>query len=96
MYENKIQFLFRCDLGAFLYSRTPTMTPGMLQLATEVIRKAGLNPNDFCMIRNQCFLTEQSQQAELFNNAKKSISGSSNKFSYSSAAMAATGTSTMK
>eukprot|EP01036_Dinobryon_divergens_P024742 gene24742-33216_t len=76
--------------GAFLYSRTPTMSPGMLQLATEVIRKAGLNPNDFCMIRNQCFLSEQSQQAEMFSNAKKS-SGSANKFSYSSAAMAATG-----
>ena len=66
------------------------MTPGMLQLATDVIRKAGLNPNDFCMIRNQCFLSEQQQQqqGEMIN---KKSSANANKFSYSSAAVAATG-----
>ena len=84
------------ELGAFLYSRTPTMTPGMLQMATKVIRQAGLNPNDFCVIRNQCFLSEQPSEAEFKEMANtaainKQSSGSANKFSYSSAAVAATG-----
>lgn len=86
-------------VGAFLYSRTAEMTPGLIQKATDVIRKAGLNPNDFCMIRNQCFLSEQSQQkqqpdwitAEGVSKGSGSSIASSNPFSYSSAAVAATG-----
>eukprot|EP00599_Poterioochromonas_sp_BG-1_P003521 CAMPEP_0173143820 /NCGR_PEP_ID=MMETSP1105-20130129/6885_1 /TAXON_ID=2985 /ORGANISM="Ochromonas sp., Strain BG-1" /LENGTH=451 /DNA_ID=CAMNT_0014057423 /DNA_START=522 /DNA_END=1873 /DNA_ORIENTATION=+ len=48
--------------GAFLYSRTKEMTPGLMTAAREVISAAGLNPNDFCMIRNQCFLTNEKNQ----------------------------------
>jgi len=45
--------------GAFLYSRTKEMTPTLLKAAAEVITSAGLNPNDFCVIHNQCFDHEE-------------------------------------
>lgn len=41
--------------GAFLYSRSTEMSPHAIKTAMGVITKAGLNPADFCMIRNQCF-----------------------------------------
>ena len=44
------------NVGAFLYSRSPDLTAGQLDAARTVIRKTGLNPNSFCIIRNQCFL----------------------------------------
>jgi hypothetical protein len=34
------------------------MTPELLKRGSEIIRKAGLDPNDFCIIRNQCFLSD--------------------------------------
>jgi hypothetical protein len=34
------------------------MTPLIAASAAEVIRKAGLNPSDFCIIRNKCFAEE--------------------------------------
>jgi len=42
--------------GAFLYSRSPFMTPTVTDAAMQLIRSSGLNPNDFCVIRNTCFL----------------------------------------
>jgi hypothetical protein len=44
--------------GAFLYSREPNLTPEMMVSARAIISNAGLNPNDFCVVRNQCFLTK--------------------------------------
>jgi hypothetical protein len=45
--------------GAFLYSRSPKMDLESILQAKELILKSGLNPQDFCMIRNQCFLNEK-------------------------------------
>ena len=67
-------FLFiPCHLGAFLYSRTHTLSPYDMDYATQLIRASGLDPSLFCIIRNQCFLNEndpksvkrQAQQAIL-------------------------------
>ncbi|KAJ1430048.1 hypothetical protein B484DRAFT_347895 [Ochromonadaceae sp. CCMP2298] len=44
--------------GAFLYSRSREMTPQKMKAAQEVIEAAGLKATDFCVIRNQCFLSE--------------------------------------
>ena len=42
--------------GAFLYSRSSKLTSERdLQTAAQLIRDAGLNINDFCMIKNSCF-----------------------------------------
>lgn len=59
-----ISFAFRFAFisplsGAFLYSRSPEVTTGLIESAKSVIKKAGLNPNDFCIIRNQCFLPKK-------------------------------------
>jgi hypothetical protein len=44
--------------GAFIYSRLPELTPVGEATAKELISNAGLNPNDFCIVRNQCFLND--------------------------------------
>ena len=44
--------------GAFVYSRTANLTPDILSTARDLISNAGLNPNEFCIVRNQCFATE--------------------------------------
>lgn len=51
--------------GAFLYSRTKEMTPGLLKAAAEVITSAGLNPNSFCVIHNQCFDNENEDEKKV-------------------------------
>lgn len=44
--------------GAFLYSRYPEVTPDVMVAAQKLISDSGLDPNAFCIIRNQCFLDE--------------------------------------
>ncbi len=41
--------------GAFVYSTSPTMTPQTARAAMKLISQSGLNPYDFCVIRNTCF-----------------------------------------
>ena len=48
-----------CDiliLGAFLYSRTHTLSPAGMEAAKKLIRESGLDPMAFCKISNQCFI----------------------------------------
>lgn len=62
------------------------MTPGAVKMATDVIRKAGLDPNDFCMVRNQCFLSEQNPRREFSAptaSSGKTRASPSPSFSYS-------------
>ena len=57
--------------GAFLYSRSPEMGPESIEAGRSIIRRAGLDPNKFCLIRNQCFLRdERDEAAELKKLAK--------------------------
>jgi hypothetical protein len=41
--------------GAFVYARSPKMTPSSVAAAKRLITFAGLAPERFCMIRNACF-----------------------------------------
>lgn len=41
--------------GAFVYARSPEMTPSSVAAAKRLITSAGLAPERFCMIRNACF-----------------------------------------
>jgi hypothetical protein len=50
-------------VGAFLYSRSAVLTPEAKEAARGIIRKGGLDPNKFCVIRNQCFLTKDTEDA---------------------------------
>ena len=36
------------------------MSPALYQAASAMIKRAGLNPTDFCIIRNTCFLSKES------------------------------------
>eukprot|EP01038_Epipyxis_sp_PR26KG_P009534 gene9534-12842_t len=59
--------------GAFLYSRSSEMTPGLKKAAFDVIRKAGLNPNDFCIVKNQCFLSKDNSKSSDNGKTVKNI-----------------------
>jgi hypothetical protein len=49
---------FNSELGAFLYSRTHTLSASDMEAAKKLIFDSGLDPTKFCVIRNQCFLNE--------------------------------------
>ena len=51
--------------GAFVYSKSVELTPEVLATAKELISNAGLNPNEFCIVRNQCFLDEKPDSPNL-------------------------------
>ena len=66
--------------GAFLYSRSPKMGAGDVKVAQDLISRSGLNPNDFCMIKNACFLNDDGSKNEKvtkFGDVMKSQSASS-------------------
>lgn len=44
--------------GAFVYSTSPSLSPEASRAAARLIYSKGLNPNDFCIIRNTCFVKE--------------------------------------
>ncbi|KAL3802116.1 hypothetical protein HJC23_010872 [Cyclotella cryptica] len=41
--------------GAFIYSRTRTLTPATMEKVYKIAKDAGMNPNQFCKIENSCF-----------------------------------------
>lgn len=51
-----------------MYSRTPSLSPYAVVMAARMIKSAGLNPADFCIIRNQCFLTSDGNPTVPFKN----------------------------
>ena len=62
--------------GAFLYSRSPMLSPDAMEAGRLLIVEAGLNPNDFCIIKNQCFLKETGKDAGM-SSSEGSGGGSS-------------------
>jgi len=48
--------------GAFLYSRSRILTSAVMAEAADIIKRAGLDPSSFCIIRNQCFLSEPEER----------------------------------
>ena len=50
--------------GAFVYSTSPTLSPEGARAAARLIYRSGLNPNDFCMVRNTCFVKEGPPKAK--------------------------------
>jgi hypothetical protein len=45
--------------GAFVYSRTKELDVESMQKVYQIASDAGMNPDQFCKIRNGCFLEEQ-------------------------------------
>lgn len=41
--------------GAFVYSRTRELAPESMKKVYQIAREAGMNPDQFCRIRNGCF-----------------------------------------
>jgi|UniRef100_A0A7S4RVB4 hypothetical protein len=44
--------------GAFVYSRSRELTPDAMQKVYQIASDAGMNPDQFCKIRNGCFRDE--------------------------------------
>lgn len=44
--------------GAFVYSRTKELSPSSMKKVYEIAKDAGMNPDQFCRIRNGCFADE--------------------------------------
>lgn len=52
--------------GAFVYSRTRSLEPESMAKVYSIAREAGMNPEQFCRIRNGCF--EQQQESASVND----------------------------
>jgi hypothetical protein len=44
--------------GAFVYSRTKELSPESMQKVYKIAKDAGMDPDQFCRIRNGCFVDE--------------------------------------
>ena len=44
--------------GAFVYSRSKTLEPESMKKVYSIAKEAGMNPDQFCRIRNGCFEKE--------------------------------------
>lgn len=44
--------------GAFVYSRSRTLEPESMKKVYQIAQDAGMNPDQFCRIRNGCFANE--------------------------------------
>jgi hypothetical protein len=44
--------------GAFVYSRTKELSPESMKRVYKIAKDAGMNPDQFCRIRNGCFSDE--------------------------------------
>jgi VDE lipocalin domain len=49
--------------GAFVYSRTKDLSPQSLKKVYRIAQEAGMDPNQFCRIRNGCF-ADQTEKRE--------------------------------
>jgi hypothetical protein len=46
--------------GAFVYSRTRTLSPSSMEKVYQIAKDAGMNPDQFCKIQNNCFENDAS------------------------------------
>lgn len=51
--------------GAFVYSRSPIISPKVMLAAKRLIKSSNLDPKDFCIVHNQCFLDDRKKGGEL-------------------------------
>lgn len=54
--------------GAFVYSRSKTLEPESMAKVYAIAKEAGMNPDQFCRIRNGCF--DQQKEEPLFGSEK--------------------------
>jgi VDE lipocalin domain len=59
--------------GAFIYSRTKELSPTSLKKVYDIALNAGMNPDQFCRIRNGCFVDNdiEPQQALFASSESK-------------------------
>jgi hypothetical protein len=46
--------------GAFVYSRTRNLSPSSMEKVYQIAKEAGMNPDQFCKIQNNCFENDAS------------------------------------
>lgn len=49
--------------GAFIYSRTKSLSPSSMEKVYQIAKDASMNPDQFCKIQNGCFADEAAQPA---------------------------------
>ena len=64
--------------GAFVYSRSRSLEPESMAKVYQIAREAGMNPDQFCRIRNGCFASSSPAVAEPLFNAPPSINNNNN------------------
>lgn len=55
--------------GAFVYSRTPELSSASLARIYQIAQDAGMDPDKFCKIQNQCFLEDEPTTTMIENEA---------------------------
>ena len=64
--------------GAFVYSRTKDLSPESMKKVFQIAQNAGMDPNQFCRIRNGCFSDENPNP--LRKDAKTGLGSPNNPF----------------
>jgi VDE lipocalin domain len=54
--------------GAFIYSRTRELDPVSMKKVYKIAKDAGMNPDNFCSIRNGCFKDEDDAAQRMKTN----------------------------
>lgn len=54
--------------GAFVYSRSRQLEPESMKKVYAIAQEAGMNPDQFCKIRNGCFAESSSSSNNINNN----------------------------
>ena len=78
--------------GAFVYSRSTSLSPTVLPDVYKVARANKLDPTKFCKIRNTCFLNEEKSEKKMsegksFSDANKKVINIGSKISQSFASL---------
>jgi hypothetical protein len=62
--------------GAFIYSRSRTLSPASMEKVYKIAKDAGMNPDQFCKIQNSCFDGEDDKQEMMMMNPQREGLGS--------------------
>lgn len=64
--------------GAFVYSRTQEISPESMQKVYQIAKDAGMDPHQFCRIRNGCFPQDDGHDLDSNSAIGEDASGSNN------------------
>jgi hypothetical protein len=66
--------------GAFVYSRSKTLSPASMERVYQIAKEAGMNPDQFCKIQNGCFADDYDEPAQPAYVEREGLGSPSNPF----------------